>query len=106
MAGKEHTKPQIDKFRDLARQLETDDDEARFDERLKRLATAPRTASAGEWRVKSPKTGGGFYARFTPHKYGPENNSPVFQTQEEVDAWLLARGCRQDPADPDKWFDQ
>lgn len=33
-------KPQIDKFRDLARQLETDDDEARFDERLKKLAKA------------------------------------------------------------------
>jgi hypothetical protein len=33
---------QIEKFRQLARELETDDDEARFDERLKRLATAPR----------------------------------------------------------------
>jgi len=32
---------QIDKFRDLARELETDDDEARFDERLKKLASAP-----------------------------------------------------------------
>ena len=32
---------QIDKFRELARELETDDDEARFDERLKMLATAP-----------------------------------------------------------------
>jgi hypothetical protein len=31
---------QIDKFRDLARELETDDDEARFDERLKELAGA------------------------------------------------------------------
>jgi hypothetical protein len=30
--------PQIDKFRDLARELETDDDEAAFDERLKKLA--------------------------------------------------------------------
>lgn len=35
-------KPQIDKFRDAARELETDDGEVRFDERLKRLATAPR----------------------------------------------------------------
>jgi hypothetical protein len=34
-------KPQADKFRDLARELEADDDEARFDERLKKLATAP-----------------------------------------------------------------
>ena len=30
-------KPQIDKFRELARELETDDDEAAFDERLKKL---------------------------------------------------------------------
>lgn len=29
---------QIDKFRDAARQLETDEDEKRFDERLKRIA--------------------------------------------------------------------
>ena len=35
---------QIDKFRDLSRQLETDDDEARFDERLKKLAKAPKPA--------------------------------------------------------------
>ena len=35
-------RPQIDKFRDLARELETDDDEAAFDERLKKLAKAPR----------------------------------------------------------------
>ena len=38
----EKPKPQIQKFRDLARELETDDDEVRFDERLKRLAKAPR----------------------------------------------------------------
>lgn len=39
-------KPQIDKFRDLARELECDDDEAAFDERLKKLAKAPRDAYA------------------------------------------------------------
>jgi hypothetical protein len=33
---------QPDKFRDLARDLECDEDEAAFDERLKRLATATR----------------------------------------------------------------
>lgn len=36
------TKTQVEKFIDLARQLETDDDEARFDERLKKLAKAPK----------------------------------------------------------------
>ena len=35
------SKPQIDELRDLARELETDDDEARCDARLKKLATAP-----------------------------------------------------------------
>lgn len=40
MNPKEHETPQIDKFRDLARELECDDDEAAFDERLKRIATA------------------------------------------------------------------
>ena len=33
-------KPQVEKFRDLARELECDDDEQAFDERLKKLATA------------------------------------------------------------------
>lgn len=39
------TKTQVEKFIDLARQLETDDDEARFDERLKKLAKAPKAAA-------------------------------------------------------------
>lgn len=30
-------KTQLDKFKEAARQLETDDDEARFDERMKKL---------------------------------------------------------------------
>jgi hypothetical protein len=34
--------PQIQEFRDLAGELERDDGEMRFDERLKHLATAPR----------------------------------------------------------------
>ncbi len=35
-----NSKSQLDKFREAARQLETDDDEARFDEKLKRVAKA------------------------------------------------------------------
>ena len=31
-------KSQIEKFKEAARELETDDDESRFDEKLKRLA--------------------------------------------------------------------
>ena len=32
------TKTQIDRFKEAARQLETDDDETRFNEKLKKLA--------------------------------------------------------------------
>ena len=38
----EDSKPQADKFRDLARELECDEDEAAFDERLRKLAKAPK----------------------------------------------------------------
>lgn len=34
-------KPQIDKFKDAAHELECDDDEARFKERLGKLVKAP-----------------------------------------------------------------
>ena len=34
-------KTQAEKFADLARELECDEDEAAFDERLKKLATVP-----------------------------------------------------------------
>lgn len=33
-------KPQADKFRDLARELECDEDEARFEEAVKKVAKA------------------------------------------------------------------
>ncbi|MDB5451696.1 MAG: hypothetical protein JWO33_274 [Caulobacteraceae bacterium] len=36
-------KPQIDKFKDLARELETDEDEQRFEQTVKRIATTPPT---------------------------------------------------------------
>jgi hypothetical protein len=34
-------RPQPDKFRDLARDLECDEDEAKFEETVKRVAKAP-----------------------------------------------------------------
>lgn len=37
-AGSMDNKQQIDKFREAARQVETDDDEKRFDERLRYVA--------------------------------------------------------------------
>ncbi len=38
------TRPQLDKFKDLARELECDEDEAAFDERLKKMAKTPLPA--------------------------------------------------------------
>lgn len=38
MENSSSNKSQLDKFKEAARQLETDDDEERFDEKLKRLA--------------------------------------------------------------------
>lgn len=34
----EEKKPQLDRFKEAARQLETDDDEERFNEKLRKLA--------------------------------------------------------------------
>lgn len=38
-------KSQLDKFREAARDIETDNDEKRFDERLKRIAKRPSDKS-------------------------------------------------------------
>ncbi|UQV18254.1 hypothetical protein MU852_16215 [Brevundimonas albigilva] len=35
-------KTQADKFRELARELECDEDEAAFEEKVRRVATAPK----------------------------------------------------------------
>lgn len=45
-------KSQVDKFREAARELETDDSEERFDERLKRVAKAPKDDKAKEKPAK------------------------------------------------------
>lgn len=42
MSTKEGSGSQADKFRDLARELECDDDEEAFDEALKKIAKAPK----------------------------------------------------------------
>lgn len=36
-------KPQVDKFRDLARELECDDNEDAFAARVRKIATAPKS---------------------------------------------------------------
>lgn len=40
-------KPQADKFRDLARELECDEDEAAFEDRVRKVATAPKPEAEG-----------------------------------------------------------
>lgn len=40
-------RPQIDKFKDLARELETNEDEAAFDRALKRVAKAREEIKSG-----------------------------------------------------------
>ena len=43
-------KPQPDKFRDLARELECDEDEAAFEDRVRKVATAPKPEPEPEQR--------------------------------------------------------
>ncbi len=93
-------KPQADKFRDLARELECDDDEARFAERVKRLAKASRP-KAGYWRVDFAVPHG-HRANFYPEGNDTWAPGPVFATPQEVEAWLAARGCRRDG---ETWLD-
>jgi len=97
-------KPQVDKFRHLARELETDDDEARFDERLKKLAAAKPKNLKGYWQVA--QVDGGHQAVFIsdelPNRWRP---SPVFPTPQGVYGWLEGHGCKQRADDSDKWDD-
>lgn len=39
---------QVDKFCELARQLECDEDEARFEDQLRKIASAPKPEKADE----------------------------------------------------------
>ena len=41
-------RPQADKFRDMARELECDEDEAAFNERLRKIAKAPKLPNPKE----------------------------------------------------------
>jgi len=46
--SKSSTLSQLDKFRDLARELEADEDEARFEETVKKVVQAPKAETKGE----------------------------------------------------------
>jgi hypothetical protein len=47
----ETPKPQIDKFRDLARELGTDDDEKAFEEKVRAVVKAPTPPELGNERA-------------------------------------------------------
>jgi len=81
-------KHQVDKFRDVARQLECDEDEKAFEEKVRRVAQA---TVEGTWEVLPLKDGSGFYPHFTPKGYGPTHNGPDFPTEAEAQAWIDAR---------------
>lgn len=40
----QEAKPQLDKFKELAREAECDEDEARFEETVRKIAPAPKAA--------------------------------------------------------------
>jgi len=46
--GPDEPKTLVDKFRDLARELEADEDEARFEETVKKVAKAPPPLPEGD----------------------------------------------------------
>lgn len=52
MAKEKESAAQIDKFREAAHELETDDSEEAFDAKLKKIAKAPPAKDS----AKSPKT--------------------------------------------------
>lgn len=48
MTDSKADQPQLDKFRDLARQLECDEDEARFEDQVRKIASAPKAGKEAE----------------------------------------------------------
>ena len=94
---------QVDKFRDLARQLEVDEDEEAFREKVRKIATAPKSIR-GYWRVDFAVPHGhraNFYPEDPAASYAP---SPIYATPERVREWLSAQGCKQSPDDADIWL--
>jgi hypothetical protein len=49
-----NNKPQLDKFKEAARELETDDREEAFDEKLKKVAKAPKLEPVRPGQKKTP----------------------------------------------------
>ena len=80
------SRTQAEKFADLAREVECDESEKGFDERLRRVARTP--VAEGAWIVVSAKVGAGYVARFTPSAYGPTRDIGGFRTQEEAERWV------------------
>jgi hypothetical protein len=81
-------KPQAEKFADLARELECDESEEAFDERLRVVAGSFKNVP-GRWTVE-PVKDGGYKARFIPSSDGSERNVTGFATEKEAADWVLS----------------
>ncbi len=90
MEDKQPEQSQLDKFRDLARDLECDEDEAAFEETVRKVANSSvqQPEPGGEWKVEDAKRGRGYKAKFYPVGYGPSPESDAFPTPEEAQAWI------------------
>ena len=99
------SRAQAEKFADLARELECDEREEGFDERLRGVAAGKR-AKAGDWRVDFAWPHG-HRANFYPDDAAVTwASSPVFSTPQQVHQWLTDQGCVQSDTDPEKWLDR
>jgi hypothetical protein len=100
-------KPQADKFRDLARDLECDEDEKAFEETVRKVANPTNTPKkAGHWRVDFAVPNGHRANFYSEDGSDGWRSSDIFSTPEQVEDWLRANHCKQDAADPAKWYDQ
>lgn len=76
---------QSDKFQDLARQLECDEDEAKFEGQVRRIAQG---RPPGSWSIVELKDGSGFYPLLTPDAYAAPERGPDFEQRAEAEKWV------------------
>ena len=91
---------QADKFAELSRALECDEDEDRFKALLGKVVKH-KPVEPVIWKVDFIKAGHGHVARRSP-KCG-DDESPTFDTPQEVYDWLARKGLTQSEDDQDIW---
>ena len=101
MSEKDSSVPsQLDKFAELSRVLDCDEDEDRFKELLGKVVKH-KPVEAVIWTVGFVKAGPGHVARCDRNSLYTE--SPTFDTPQEVYDWLARKGFTQSEDDPDIW---